>query len=108
MNQQSLTYSLASIEIAEPAQDGVSDLTVQIQQIKSSIVAKFMEFMAAHADLAPSKEVVLDMLSKAIDTAFTALNKPFIASILKPIVKAQILVLAGQLYDSIFTPQITV
>jgi hypothetical protein len=53
----------------------------------------------------PSKEIVLDALSKAIDLAFTALGRPVIANLLKPIVKQQILNAAGAMYDSIFAAE---
>jgi hypothetical protein len=104
---ESLVDSLSHIEVAEASlMDGSRQFSVE--KIQASILSKFLEFISSNAENLPPKEVVLDLLSKAIDLAFTALNRPIIAGLLKPIVKAQILTIAGNFYDSLFTPSIQV
>lgn len=101
--QNELIESLESVSVPECANDDGSGVVTATSVLTGQVLARFAAFLAANAGLAPSKEVVLDMLSKAIDAAFIAINRPFIASLLKPIVKAQILTAAGNLYDSIFS-----
>lgn len=110
---QELAIEFQSIEIAEPQYlEGFATVAGELveRKITASILAKFAAFLADNADSLPTKDAVLDILSKAIDLAFTALNKPFITSILKPRVKAAILRAAGNLYVSIVstTPAIEV
>jgi hypothetical protein len=78
------------------------------REIQFKILSRVMDFLAANAGSLPTKEVLLASLSKAIDAAFTAANKPLISAILKPIIKAQILTIVGNLYDRIFPPAIVV
>lgn len=111
---QALAIRLQEIEIAEPVlidgSNGIAALAAAERQIAGSILARFSQFLADNAASLPSKAAVLDMLSKAIDLAFSALNRPLIASLLKPLVKQAILQAAGNLYDSILntTPTIEV
>lgn len=102
---QELNAQIATIEFPEAANES---LLVTGQRIKGNILSVFAKFLANNASLLPSKEIVLKMLEDAIDLAFTAVNRPLIASIIKPAVKAWILEAAGKLYDSILTPAIEV
>jgi len=116
--ESGLQHRLESIHLASPVlaeSDGalpsmtsaaVSEMLAQ--EIQFKILSRVMDFLAANAGLLPSKEVLLASLSKAIDAAFTAANKPLISAILKPIIKAQILTIVGNMYDRIVTPAIEV
>jgi len=97
-----LVFRLQSIEVAESATESIAAPAFMTRQIQASVLSKFARFLADNADLMPSKEIVLEALSKAIDLAFTAFGRPVIAKLLKPIVKQQILVAASAMYDSIF------
>jgi len=77
-------------------------------EIQFRILARVLEFLSANSAMLPSKQVLLDSLSKAIDAAFIAVNKPLISALLKPVVKAQILAIVGDFYDRIVKPQPTV
>jgi len=113
--EMGLQYRLESIHLTSPVlaeSDGalpsitssaVTDmLTAEIQ---FRILARVLEFLSANSAMLPSKQVLLDSLSKAIDAAFTALNKPLISALLKPAVKAQLLAIVGDFYDKIVKPQ---
>jgi len=98
-----LTTRLASISIAEASSTGEGDYEAfALRQVKASILSRFSAFLANNADFLPPKETVLAMLDKAIDVAFASIGRPFLVNLLKPVVKQQILRLAGELYDSIF------
>lgn len=101
-----LVSTLSTLEIAEESLID-SSLSFSIEKLQAGILSKFLQFVSQNAEFLPEKEVVLDMLSKAIDLAFTALNKPIIANILKPFVKKQILDIASKLYDSLLSPPST-
>lgn len=107
---EELKAAMRSVELAEASiaeaslADGVTGEMFAIRQLKSGIIAKFAAWLSSNADVVPSKEVVLEMLSRAIDAALIATGRPLIAKLLGPIVKQQILTLAGSLYDSIFAP----
>lgn len=106
--QAELISRLSSIEVAEHSvEPGVDSGPFMSRQLVSGIISKFAAFLAANADMMPEKKTVLLMLERAIDAAFTAIGRPILASILKPIVKAQILALASDLYDSVFNPPTT-
>jgi len=78
------------------------------REIQFKILSRVMDFLAANAGSLPTKEVLLASLSKAIDAVFVAVNKPLISAILKPLIKAQILTIVGNMYDRIVTPAIEV
>lgn len=103
-----LQYRFESIEMAEHADGDETAMAVATRVLQANIMARVANFLRDHADFAPSRETFLAAVEKAIDLAFTSLNRPFIAGLLKPIVKAQVLTAAGALYDSIFTPAIEV
>lgn len=90
-------------EASEMTSAAVSEMLTQ--EIQFRILARVLEFLSANAAMLPSKQVLLDALSKAIDAAFTALNKPLISALLKPAVKAQLLAIVGDFYDRIVTPK---
>ena len=94
--------SIGSIELAVTERHGASMVSAT-RFLQASVLTKFAAFLAENAEFLPSKETVLGLLSKAIDLAFDTLNRPVIANLLKPLVKQQILVAAGAMYDSIFT-----
>lgn len=100
-----LKFRLETITLAEAATESISGAIFSRRQIQASVLSKFARFLADNADLMPSKEIVLDALSKAIDLAFTAIGRPVIANLLKPIIKQQILAAAGAIYDSIFSAE---
>jgi hypothetical protein len=100
-----LTFRLETITLAEAATESIAASIFSTRQIQASVLSKFARFLADNADLMPSKEIVLDALSKAIDLAFTALGRPVIANLLKPVVKQQILNAAGAMYDNIFSAE---
>lgn len=105
--EQSLVELLGSIELSQPATDG-GESAFAVEELQFRVIEKLMTFLAANASILPSKETLLAALSRAIDAAFLAINKPLIASLLKPIVKARLLEMAGSLYDSILNPRIEV
>ena len=102
---------MASPVMAESTSGGANAMTsdavsaMLTAEIQFRILARVLEFLSANAAMLPSKQVLLDALSKAIDAAFTALNKPLISALLKPAVKAQLLAIVGDFYDKIVTPQ---
>jgi len=97
------SLSSEQTQVSAMTSDAVSAmLTAEIQ---FRILARVLEFLSANASMLPSKQVLLDSLSKAIDAAFTALNKPLISALLKPAVKAQLLAIVGDFYDKIVKPQ---
>jgi len=113
--ESGLQHRLESVHLVSPmmatdstiatAMASESIAAVITQEIQFRILARVLEFLSANASMLPSKQVLLDSLSKAIDSAFTALNKPLISALLKPVVKAQILAIVGDFYDKIVTPQ---
>jgi hypothetical protein len=103
-----LQYRFDSIEMAEHADGDETAMALSTRVLQANIMARVAGFLRDHADFAPSRETFLAAVEKAIDLAFTTLNRPFLASLLKPVVKAQVLAAAGALYDSIFTPAIEV
>ncbi len=99
-----LAGRLESIQIPEPLSDAPVDpafAAVATMRIQASILGKLAEFLADHAELLPPKEAILAALSTAIDTAFAALGRPFIAGLIKPLVKQSILNAASAMYDSL-------
>jgi hypothetical protein len=103
-----LQHRFESIEMAEHADGDEAAMAISTRVLQASIMTRVAGFLRDHADFAPSRETFLAAVEKAIDLAFTSLGRPFIASLLKPVVKAQVLTAAGALYDSIFTPAIQV
>lgn len=117
--ESGLTHRLELISMSSPVmQSSVSDQSANLTMLSSDavsamltaeiqfrILARVLEFLSANAAMLPSKQVLLDALSKAIDAAFTALNKPLISALLKPAVKAQLLAIVGDFYDRIVTPK---
>jgi len=103
--QDDLVLALESVSVAECANDDGGGLMVATEMLQASVLSRFSQFLADNAAMAPSKESVLEMLSKAIDLAFAAANRPFISTLIKPAVKSAILSAAGNLYDSIFFPR---
>lgn len=92
----------AAAAMAFNTQAAFSDILTSELQFR--ILARVLDFLSTNIASLPSKQVLLDSLSKAIDAAFTAANKPILSAILKPIIKAQILDIVGKLYDRITTP----
>lgn len=76
-----------------------------LARIKSDILGRFAEFLADYVELLPPRDAVLEALSKSIDKVFTAVNRPFLTSLLGPAAKRLILDAAGKLYDSIVSPR---
>lgn len=103
-----LQYRFDSIQMAEPSDADEATMMLSTRVLQANIMSRVASFLRDHADFAPSRETFLAAVEKAIDLAFTSLNRPFLASLLKPVVKAQVLTAAGALYDSIFTPAIEV
>lgn len=94
--------------IPEASSESESRLSqIVLPQIQASILAGFMKFLSANIEFLPEKEVVLDMLSKAIDLAFASIGRPILVNLVKPFVKKQILEIAGNLYDSLLAPPST-
>jgi hypothetical protein len=103
--EKELVNQLQTINVIEASvEPGVDSESFMVRQIKASVLSRFSSFLANNADLMPSKETVLAMLDRAIDVAFAAMGRPVIANLIKPLVKAQILAIAGNLYDSVFNP----
>lgn len=75
--------------------------TVAIGRLHAGILGKFADFLGDHLDVLPPKNAVLSAFGSAIDIAFTAMGRPVISGLLKPMVKQSILEAAGRLYDSI-------
>ena len=98
---------LCLVSHPEPSGEGpLSDVFVNAAtaRIKASVLSNFAEFLGDYSDLLPPKDAVLAALERAIDKAFDALNRPFIASLLKPAAKRLILDAADKLYESIINP----
>jgi hypothetical protein len=120
--ESGLTHRLESIHLLSPVL--TSEMGVQAavvggmtsaavsemlaQEVQFKILSRVLDFLAANSGSLPTKEVLLASLSKAIDAVFVSVNKPLISAILKPLIKAQILTIVGNLYDRIVPPAIVV
>lgn len=103
-----LTERLDSIELPEAAMDGgPSNDGYALAQIQTSIIARFGEWIGDYTDLLPPKDVVLELLEKAIDAAMVALKAkhPVLVRVFGPAAKVAIIRAASALYDSILNPQ---
>lgn len=102
-----IEVELQTIPEAAVLSDESRLLYTVVPQIQASILAGFMKFLSANIEFLPEKEVVLDMLSKAIDLAFASIGRPILVNLVKPFVKKQILEIASNLYDSLLSPPST-
>lgn len=99
---------LAELDGALPSMTSAAVSEMLAQEVQFKILSRVLDFLAANSGSLPTKEVLLASLSKAIDAVFVSVNKPLISAILKPLIKAQILTIVGNLYDRIVPPAIVV
>lgn len=90
-------------DVPDGAEASVNE-SVLSARIAGGILGRFGDFLGDNADLLPPKETVLAAVEKAVDLAFAAIGRPFIASLIKPIVMQMILRAAGNMYDAVANP----
>lgn len=93
------------VDSEQIAQRSFADEGAILATVKASVLSNFAQFLGEYRDLLPPKDAVLAALDRAIDKAFAALDRPFIASLLKPAAKRLILDAADKMYESIVNPE---
>ena len=88
-----LSGEIGSLSLAEPLWSGFDERKFGLlieQQVVSGIYGKIFEYLSQLGQFLPPKEVLVELIDKAIDAAIVALAKtnPFIARVLgSPIVR---------------------
>lgn len=95
-----------SFESIGVTSEGFGAVPLTVGQFKASILSRVSDylskFLADNPGLIPPRDAVLDAVDAAIHLVFTEINRPLIARLVSPPVKAWARQAVGQLYDSLF------